>query len=141
MAARRCDPGKELLIIWVVLCQWRANVQRPSSARSRVIWQLQIPGTDRTPSLGLGDALFRVEEEKRWLMTRIRRSSAPRAKGNWQIEWAAPWMKQAIADQDEHRRVLATANSSPPQFRWRSFSASSAAGGDQFDGTDSPNLD
>tara|TARA_R110000822_G_scaffold19219_9_gene62854 strand:+ start:2284 stop:2751 length:468 start_codon:yes stop_codon:yes gene_type:complete len=55
-------------------------------------------------------------------------------------EWAAALDEAGDADQDDIDAMLATANSSP-RMPMEEFSASSAAGGDQFDGTDSPNLD
>tara|TARA_R110002020_G_scaffold165700_1_gene353301 strand:- start:93157 stop:93624 length:468 start_codon:yes stop_codon:yes gene_type:complete len=55
-------------------------------------------------------------------------------------EWAAALDEAGDADQDDIDAMLATANSSP-RMPMEEFSASSAADGDQFDGTDSPNLD
>ncbi|MBQ0778061.1 MAG: flagellar motor switch protein FliN [Pseudomonas sp.] len=56
-------------------------------------------------------------------------------------EWAAALDEAGDTDQDDIDAMLATANSSP-RMPMEEFNAPAAvAGGDQFDGTDSPNLD
>ncbi|MEH6501618.1 MAG: flagellar motor switch protein FliN [Pseudoalteromonas distincta] len=55
-------------------------------------------------------------------------------------EWAAALDEAGDADQDDIDAMLATANSSP-RMPMEEFNSPSAGGGDQFDGTDSPNLD
>ncbi|PCC97542.1 flagellar motor switch protein FliN [Halopseudomonas pelagia] len=56
-------------------------------------------------------------------------------------EWAAALDEAGDTDQDDIDAMLATANSSP-RMPMEEFSAPAAAvGGDQFEGTDSPNLD